>query len=82
MGDAHNLDGLMRLVAAQLGIKQQRIADHAVIGFLEKLDDSYRDPYTGAPLRWDPEKRALYFEGMPRRGTGDALLGKRIEVSL
>ena len=82
MGDAHNLDGLMRLVAAQLGIKQQRIADHAVVGFLEKLDDSYRDPYTGAPLRWDPEKRALYFEGMSPRGTGDALFGERIEVYL
>ena len=82
MGDAHNLDGLMRLVAVQLTIKQQRIADHAVMGFLERLDDSYRDPYTGAPLRWDPETRALYFEGMPPRGTGDALVGERIEVYL
>jgi len=66
----------------QLTMKQQRIADHAVMGFLERLDDSYRDPYTGAPLRWDPETRALYFEGMPPRGTGDALVGERIEVYL
>ncbi len=82
MGRAHNLDGLMRLVAVQLTMKQQRIADHAVKGFLEKLDDSYRDPYTGAPLRWDPDKRALYFEGMWHKGGGDALFGERIEVYL
>lgn len=82
MGRAHNLDGLMRLVAVQLAIREQRIADHAVMGFLERLDDSYRDPYTGAPLRWDPEKRALYFDGMPPRGTGDTLVGERIEVYL
>ncbi len=72
----HDLDGLMRLVALQAQIKQRAIPDSKIEGYLEKAGPEYHDPYTNKPMRWNAEKRSLWFEGY---GSGEK---KPVEVHL
>lgn len=72
----HDLDGMMRLVALQVQLKQRAIPDGKIEEFVSESGAQYHDPYTGKPMRWDASKRTLWFEGY-----GD--MGKKlVEVRL
>ena len=72
----HDLEGLRRLVALQLQIKQRAIPDAKIDAFVRDAGAAYRDPYTEQPMRWDPSAHTLSFEGMGGKTTA------RIEVRL
>jgi hypothetical protein len=74
----HNLDGFLRLVSLSLAAKGQAVHDTDLPGFISRAQPNFRNPYTSEPMKWDAEKRAIYFDGMG----DDKLLGKRIEVRL
>lgn len=80
-GRIHNLDGFLRLVSLQIAIKQAAIRDADIPEFLGRTRPELRNPYTGEPMQWDRQSRALYFNGMSEK-TDEELLGKRIEVRL
>ncbi|HLF97172.1 MAG TPA: hypothetical protein VI457_08520, partial [Methylococcaceae bacterium] len=52
-------EGLRRLVALQVRISTQGIADADMEAFLATTDSSLANPYTGKPMLWDAGKRAL-----------------------
>jgi hypothetical protein len=89
-GRIHNFDGFLRLVSLQIAIKQAAIRYADIPGFLGRTRPELRNPYTGEPMQWDSQSRALYFNGMSdgmgenemNEKSDDELLGKRIEVRL
>ena len=85
---AHNVAGLLRLVALQAAVVARGIeSPEAIAQFLaSEAANPYADPFTGKPMAWDGSARQLYFQ--PRgRGAGwiEALKTRyngRIAVSL
>jgi len=66
-----DLQGLERIVTLQVQIRRQRIADTGVAAFLAAAGPGLSDPYTGQPMRWNPQNHTLDFDmGDPTsRGT-------------
>lgn len=54
--------GMRRIVDAQLLIRRKQLADADIPGLLANAGADYSDPYTGQPLRWDPQTHTLSFE--------------------
>jgi hypothetical protein len=74
----HNLEGLMRLVALKVLLKEKAVPDSQIEQFLGTAGPRYADPYTSKPLQWDGKKRCIYFNGM----NNDFDLRQRVEVPL
>jgi hypothetical protein len=74
----HDLDGLIRLVAIQFMAKEQRMPPQKMDEFARTLDARYSNPYTGTPMKWDAEKKCLYFESLSKEDQKP----KRIELCL
>lgn len=80
-GRIHNLDGFLRLVSLQIAIKQAAIRDADIPEYLGHTRPELRNPYTGEPMQWDRQSRALYFNGMGEK-SDEELLSKHIELRL
>lgn len=74
----HNLDGLVRLVALKVLLKEKTVPDSRVEQLLGTAGPRYADPYTNRPMQWDGKKRCIYFNGM----SDDLELKQRVEVFL
>jgi len=74
----HNLDGLVRLVALKLLVKEKAVPDPQVEQLLGTAGTRYADPYTNGPMQWDGKKRSIYFYGM----NNNLELKQRVEISL
>ncbi len=74
----HNLDGLVRLVALKVLLKEKAVPDSQVEQLLGTAGPRYADPYTNCPMQWDGKKRCIYFNGM----NNDFELKQRFEVFL
>jgi hypothetical protein len=73
-----NLDGLMRLVALKVLLKEKAVPESRVEQFLGTAGPMYADPYTNKPMQWDGKKRCIYFKGM----NNDLELKQPVEVFL
>lgn len=60
-----NLEGIQRIVALQLAIHKNQIADAQIPAFLEQAGTDYADPFTGKPMQWDAQERSLAFHSRP-----------------
>jgi len=60
----HDLDGLINLVQLKRLIREKNIQSSQVEAFLKNMKNEYADPYTGEPVKWNPEKQLIYFKGM------------------
>jgi len=74
----HNLEGLMRLVALKLLVKEKAVPDARIEQFFGTAGPRYADPYTNGPMQWDGKKRSIYFKGMNK----DLELKQLVEISL
>ncbi len=62
-----DLQGFQRLLALQLLLRQQNVPDNQIEDFIRAAGIEYTDPFTGAPLRWLPQQRALSFDALNKR---------------
>lgn len=60
-----NLEGMQRIVALQLAIRRNNLADAQIPAFLERAGADYADPFTGKPMQWDAQDRSLAFRTRP-----------------
>jgi hypothetical protein len=54
-----DLAGMQSIVALQVALKAQHIADSDIETYIQRATE--RNPYSGAPLLWDPVGRTLRF---------------------
>lgn len=66
----HDFEGLRRMIALVLEIKQHELRADQIENFLASSDERYFDPYTGKPVQWDSGNRTIYFRG--RGNTSDS----------
>lgn len=57
----HNLDARIRLIAVRFNILKNRIPRRRIPSYLEKIDASLKNPYTGETPHWDSKTSTLYF---------------------
>lgn len=57
----HNLDARIRLMAVRFNILKNRIPRQRIPSYLDKIDASLRNPYTGEAPRWDSEKSTIQY---------------------
>jgi hypothetical protein len=74
----HDLDGLIRLVAIRSQAARQKIPLRTLDRFVQTIDARYSNPYTGTPMKWDGQKKSLYFESLIKEDKKP----KRIEIYL
>lgn len=74
----HDLDGLLRLVSIQFVAYRDKIPIKKMQEFLRNINPRYTNPYTGEPMKWDMEKKCLYFESVSLENQKP----KRIEIFL
>jgi hypothetical protein len=77
-----DLDALARLVRAQVEVKAGAIAPQDVEAFLAKSAPEWRDPFTGAPMRWDAAARQIWFQPSNERIARDAIGGRKDRVAI
>jgi len=57
----HITDGRLRLATLVVRVINERISDNDIPRFLASVGPHLQDPFTGAPMRWDPKDRKIYF---------------------
>jgi len=57
----HNLEGLRRLAMLKVLANMENIAPENMQQFLDAHKGGYGNPYTGAPMNWDGQKRRIDF---------------------
>jgi hypothetical protein len=57
----HVTDGRLRLATLAVRIITEGITDAEIPRFLASAGPNLQDPFTGAPMRWDPKDRKIYF---------------------
>lgn len=62
VGRVCNMDGIQRMIRAQIDIHRQHIADADVPAYLKRSSADLGDPMTGQALQWDANTRGLSFE--------------------
>lgn len=55
----HLLEGHKGLLALRLEIHRRKLADHEIPALLARSE--LREPYSGQPMKWNAEKRTIYF---------------------
>jgi hypothetical protein len=63
----HDLDALSRLVALRVELLASAVMPERVAETVASSDRRFHDPYTGKPMRWDAERKRLYFEAGSKR---------------
>ena len=51
-----------RLLALKVRILKARVPHSKIEAFLQEAEENLRNPLTGEPMRWNPDKRAIYFD--------------------
>ena len=62
IADMIDLEGVRRLVALQLEIRNQGVGDSAIEAYLQHAGADFANPYTGKPMTWDATTRTLSFK--------------------
>lgn len=62
-----DLVGFQRVLALQLELRRQNIADADIAQFVQKAGAAYANPFTGQPLQWLPKERSLTFGAVDKR---------------
>ena len=66
----HILDGKKRALTLAVSIKQRALKDDEIAPFLTRTGPELRNPFTGAPMGWDPRKRTIRFKVPKYEGSG------------
>ena len=56
--------GLLRLVSLKRMIRAAGVDIEAVEAFLASQPDALRSPYEDGPMKWDPHRQVIYFDGL------------------
>lgn len=65
----HLTDGRLRLAALLVRIINDRVSDAEMPAYLASAGKEFLDPFTHAPMRWDPNDRKIYFPDPEHRCT-------------
>ncbi|MBW2465704.1 MAG: hypothetical protein JRF02_00240 [Deltaproteobacteria bacterium] len=57
----YNLEGLRRLVALQLAIREAGTERDGISGFIKNAGESFNNPYTDEPMEWNSQDGLLVF---------------------
>ena len=63
----HDLDALNRLVGLRVELLAMGVNPEQVPESIAAAGPRFYDPYTQKPMRWDPQKKRLYFEAGSKR---------------
>jgi hypothetical protein len=69
-----DLEGYRRLALLKIFIRHEKILPTNIQQFLDSRKADLGNPYTGEPMKWDPDKQSLYFNKL----SGDG----RVEIFL
>lgn len=58
----HLRNAYVRLLVLRVKIARAGILDAKIEGFLQTAKTGLRNPFTNEPMRWNPTKRAIYFD--------------------
>ncbi len=57
----YNLEGLRRLASLKVLSFKEDVPPERMHQFLNEHAGDFGNPYTGAPMKWDSQKKSLYF---------------------
>jgi hypothetical protein len=57
----HIIDGKLRLATIVVRLVNENVQDKDISGFSTSTGPDLRDPFSDAPMRWDPKDRKIYF---------------------
>jgi hypothetical protein len=57
-----DLEAMQRIVALQIAIHSQHVADGGIAAFIAHSGPERSDPFTGKPYHWDAASNAVTFE--------------------
>ena len=59
--------GLLRLVRLKRMIRARGLGVEQIEMFLAEQGENLGSPYTSAPMRWDPERQVIFYQGLSDR---------------
>jgi hypothetical protein len=62
-----DLVGIQRVLALQLELRRQKVADADIEAFIRQGGEAYADPFTGQPIQWLPKERSLTFGAVDKQ---------------
>ena len=71
----HLRDGQLRLLTLRLDILHLGVQDGGIDAFLESSEKGLRNPFTGDPMKWEPAKRAIYFQS-----SGEEIITREVRL--
>jgi hypothetical protein len=63
VAEMHDVDGIIRLAQLKSIIRMQNTDEQQISGFLLENSLEFSNPYTGDPIRWNPDRKVIYYEG-------------------
>ena len=57
----HIIDGRLRLATIAVRLINENVRDKDIAGYVASAGPDLSDPFSGAPIRWDPKDRKIYF---------------------
>lgn len=59
-----DLQGIQRLLALQLLLRENNVGDDRIAGFIQQAGPDYADPFTGTPMQWQAQQHGLSFSAV------------------
>jgi len=59
--EVHVLDGKLRLATLLVRVINEGIQDVQMSKFLESVGPQFGEPFSAGPMKWNPDKRQIYF---------------------
>ncbi len=80
----HDLDAYNRLLGLRVEMIGAGVGAEGAADFVAKSEPRFHDPYTQKPMRWDAEKKRIYFEakGSFSKRRTDGVEGGRVFIAL
>jgi hypothetical protein len=70
----HNMEGLRRLALLKVLAHAEGLPPQRMQAFLDAHAADLGDPYTSKPMKWDAEKRRIYFPRLSGEGSVELYL--------
>jgi|WetSurMetagenome_2_1015567.scaffolds.fasta_scaffold00091_33 hypothetical protein len=70
----HDMEGLRRLALLKILIRSEKILPVQIQKYIDSHKADLGNPYTGEPMKWDPDQQALYFDKLSGRGRVEMFL--------
>lgn len=70
----HDMEGLRSLALLKILIRTEKISLADIQTFVDSQPADLRNPYTDGPMKWDPDRKALYFDKLSGNGRVEMFL--------